>query len=174
MADESFGALLHRFRTGAGLTQAELGDLSGLSVQTISTLERGTRSSPRRPTVLAISEALRLSPDAHERLLAAAQPVKQPWPSSDPIGSDASFALVPRMLPPSVADFTGRQTEVEQLRKLLATPQLAPGAPKSAVIAGMGGVGKTSLALHVAHLLAESYPDGQLFIDRSSGGRADG
>ena len=43
---------------------------------------------------------------------------------------------------------------------------------KAVVIDGMAGVGKTALAVHVAHQLAQEYPDGQLFADLR--GYADG
>ncbi|MFD8493694.1 BTAD domain-containing putative transcriptional regulator [Amycolatopsis sp. NPDC059657] len=66
---------------------------------------------------------------------------------------------VPAELPPDVADFTDRQAEVERLCELLA-PGKAPVA-----INGPGGVGKSALAVHVAHRLADRFPDGQLYVD---------
>ncbi|GIE97586.1 AfsR/SARP family transcriptional regulator [Paractinoplanes rishiriensis] len=66
-------------------------------------------------------------------------------------------------LPGDVADFTGREP---QLRRLLAAPGAAP--PTAAVVLavdGMAGVGKSTLAVHVAHRLAGRYPDGRLFLD---------
>ncbi|MFL6120499.1 ATP-binding protein, partial [Actinophytocola sp.] len=59
-------------------------------------------------------------------------------------------------LPRGVHDFTGRAAE---LRRLLVTPA------EVTVINGMAGVGKTTLAVHAAHRLADRYPDGQLFVD---------
>jgi DNA-binding SARP family transcriptional activator len=70
-----------------------------------------------------------------------------------------------RDLPGDAADFTGRNPE---LRRLLAA---APGQDEAAqtvvisAIDGMAGIGKTALAVHAAHLLADRFPDGQLFID---------
>jgi tetratricopeptide (TPR) repeat protein len=65
-------------------------------------------------------------------------------------------------LPSDIADFTGRTTEIETIRQ-----QLLDG--KSLVIsavAGMAGVGKSALAIHVAQQLAESdYPEVQLYVD---------
>lgn len=59
-----------------------------------------------------------------------------------------------------VPDFTGRATEVGRLCALGAVD----GVPV-AVIDGMPGVGKTTLAVHVAHRLAPSFPDTQLHVD---------
>lgn len=66
-------------------------------------------------------------------------------------------------LPHDVVDFTGRDEEVA---RLLDTVGDTSGATTVIVaIDGMAGVGKTALAVHAAHRLAERYPDVQLFID---------
>ncbi|WP_438296171.1 AfsR/SARP family transcriptional regulator [Streptomyces sp. HUAS TT7] len=71
----------------------------------------------------------------------------------------------PCTLPYGLADFTGRERE---LTALLAA-MTGPGEPDrtSAIVAidGMGGSGKTSLAVHAAHKVAADFPDGQLHID---------
>jgi tetratricopeptide (TPR) repeat protein len=64
-------------------------------------------------------------------------------------------------LPSAPADFTGRQDEVDQITRHLSGGE---GAAISG-LTGMGGIGKTALALIVAHKLAPSYPDAQIFID---------
>ncbi|MGF1432427.1 ATP-binding protein, partial [Kitasatospora sp. LaBMicrA B282] len=66
-------------------------------------------------------------------------------------------------LPRDVADFTGRGPERDRLLAAAAAP--ATSAVVISAIDGMAGVGKTALAVHVAHTLAEQYPDGQVFID---------
>jgi DNA-binding SARP family transcriptional activator len=71
--------------------------------------------------------------------------------------------VVPRQLPPDISDFTGRTGELTTLRSRLAG---RPGtALVVAAIAGMGGIGKTALALHLAHQVAGDYPDGQLYVN---------
>jgi tetratricopeptide (TPR) repeat protein len=71
---------------------------------------------------------------------------------------------VPRQLPPAVACFTGRDVELTALTSLLR-----PGVRASAVvisaIGGTAGVGKTALAVHWAHQVAERFPDGQLYVN---------
>jgi DNA-binding SARP family transcriptional activator/Flp pilus assembly protein TadD len=71
-----------------------------------------------------------------------------------------------RCLPRDVVDFTGRDDVVRRLLALVPVdPSDGPASPIIEVIDGMAGTGKTSLAVHVAHLAAERYPDAQLFID---------
>ena len=82
---------------------------------------------------------------------------------------------VPRQLPACGTHFVGRTAELALLRGLLdpasGAPALTP-APRATVgttllvaIAGTAGVGKTALALHFAHLAADRYPDGQLYVN---------
>ncbi|MEU4656393.1 BTAD domain-containing putative transcriptional regulator [Streptomyces sp. NPDC023723] len=70
---------------------------------------------------------------------------------------------VPEQLPADLPDFTGRTSDVAQLHDLLTAPR--GGTAVSVAIHGMGGIGKTALALHVAHLVRPAYPDGQLVAD---------
>ncbi|MET9401669.1 BTAD domain-containing putative transcriptional regulator [Kitasatospora sp. NPDC002965] len=69
----------------------------------------------------------------------------------------------PAQLPPDAADFTGRTAPVRVLDEALGSP--SPQALVIATVVGMGGVGKTALALHVAHRVRDAYPDGQLYVD---------
>lgn len=74
-----------------------------------------------------------------------------------------SPAPVHGMLPYDLQDFTGRRRELDQL--LGAGAASRDRAPTLVTLSGMPGVGKTALAVHAAHLLAEAFPDGQLFVD---------
>ncbi|MGW1922660.1 AfsR/SARP family transcriptional regulator [Streptomyces massasporeus] len=63
-------------------------------------------------------------------------------------------------LPPCPAHFIGRTAVRDALHRTLTAPDPHP----TAVISGMAGVGKSALALHVAHQLKERFPDGQLHL----------
>ena len=73
----------------------------------------------------------------------------------------------PAQLPADITDFTGRAGQVERLRGLLASSGAGgnPGAVRVALVVGAGGLGKTALAVHTAHLLASEFPDGQLYAN---------
>ncbi len=159
----TLGDLLREYRTAAGLTQGALAEKAGLSEQAVSLLERGTRRRPRPSTVHALAEALGLDPGAEQRLAQAARGLEEPAAAED-VSPSGGTATAPRQLPPTLADFTGRASELEVLVSLL-THDHAAATVRMAAVTGMGGVGKTSLAVHAAHLTAESYPDGHLYLD---------
>ncbi|HEX6686468.1 MAG TPA: BTAD domain-containing putative transcriptional regulator [Candidatus Limnocylindrales bacterium] len=69
---------------------------------------------------------------------------------------------IPAQLPLNVQRFVGRRTELAQLDALAAADR---SGAMVAVIAGTAGVGKTALAVHWSHLVADSFPDGQLFLN---------
>ncbi|WP_453086968.1 BTAD domain-containing putative transcriptional regulator [Streptomyces rectiviolaceus] len=102
---------------------------------------------------------------------ADAAPAPGPVPATGPALVPASTR--PAQLPPCPPHFTGRQEVVRSLARLLTGQggggdvlDRAPGsAPPVAVLSGMAGVGKSALALHVAHRLREHFPDGQLYVN---------
>ena len=83
------------------------------------------------------------------------------------IAASASSGSGPRQLPPDTGLFTGRHDELEHLLDLAdrAGTGGSPGTVVISAIDGMGGVGKTALAVRAAHRLAPHFPDGQLFLD---------
>ncbi|MBB6435527.1 AfsR/SARP family transcriptional regulator [Streptomyces candidus] len=100
-----------------------------------------------------------------QRILAAdtelAEPVETP-PSAVPA------VVLPAQLPASVPDFTGRATLVRELGERLAHAETSVMAVSA--LAGIGGVGKTTLAVHVAHAARPHFPDGQLYVDLQGAG----
>jgi tetratricopeptide (TPR) repeat protein len=63
-------------------------------------------------------------------------------------------------LPPEVPDFTGREYEIQSI-----TQAVANAGSLAVLISGKPGVGKTTLALHIAYLLRERFQDGALYAD---------
>lgn len=95
-------------------------------------------------------------------------PVPAPGPAAAPEGPAPAAAFVeppavPRLLPGAIADFTGRDELLARLRAGLEEAAETPYALRIVAITGKGGVGKTTLAVHLGHSLANRFPDGQMF-----------
>ena len=101
------------------------------------------------------------------RLPQVAAPVAPVTPAAPPTAARPTSPSGPRQLPPDTRLFTGRENELGALFSLVEQARAAsePGTLLVSVIDGMGGVGKTALAVRAAHRLAPHYPDGQLFLD---------
>ncbi|TDU02462.1 tetratricopeptide repeat protein [Streptomyces sp. 846.5] len=166
MGGSAFGELLRDCRLTAGWTQDELADRSGVSAHSISVLEAGRRQ-PRLSSVTRLADALALDPRRCEQLLAAART------RSAPARPDSSRDKVrprpdaPCQLPYDTRLFTGRARELDQLLSLArsAPAGSACGMVVISAIDGMGGVGKSALAIRAAHRARPQFPDGQLFVD---------
>jgi predicted ATPase/transcriptional regulator with XRE-family HTH domain len=126
-----FGDLLRDHRAAARLTQEQLADLAGLSLDAVSALERGVRKTPRRATVFALADALRLNPLQREALVGAAQQ------SPAMVPADGASVL---LLPPPTR-LIGRAAEMARLRACLTQPGV-----RLVTVTGPPGVGKTRLA----------------------------
>lgn len=86
-------------------------------------------------------------------------------------GGPASIAehqAIPRRLPASIADFTGRDRQLVEIKQLL-TDETGPHPPRYGMrivaISGKGGVGKSTLAIRAAHEVREEFADGHLYVD---------
>ncbi|MFG2645790.1 BTAD domain-containing putative transcriptional regulator [Streptomyces sp. NPDC048370] len=99
-----------------------------------------------------------------QRILRADAELARPVEESTPTPSVAR----PAQLPATVPDFTGRAAFVRELGKRLATAEGSVMAVSA--LAGIGGVGKTTLAVHVAHEARPHFPDGQLYVDLQGAG----
>ncbi|MFC3737624.1 ATP-binding protein [Paractinoplanes deccanensis] len=131
-------------------------ELSGLSLRALARRAELSSSSlsryltgqlvPPWEAVVALCRAVGRDP----------RPLRAVWAAA----SAAGAAPPPRRndLPADLFDFTGRESERARVEELVSTA----GA---VAVDGMAGVGKTSLAVHVAHRLAAKFPDGGLYLD---------
>jgi DNA-binding SARP family transcriptional activator len=114
--------------------------------------------------------AAELGADPAPRLQRLHQQVLRADPALDPPGREptvvAEIVPVPRQLPGDVPAFTGREGELAALAAVLDGHQRqGGGAIVISAIAGTAGVGKTGLAVHWAHRIADRFPDGQLYVN---------
>jgi len=85
-------------------------------------------------------------------------------PETAPLAADQP--AVPRQLPAGIRHFVGRAGELATLAGLLdEVGQETPGTVVISAIDGTAGVGKTAMALHWAHQVADEFPDGQLYMN---------
>src|SRR5262245_19262061 len=158
--DVAFGALLRAQRMLSGLTQEELAEHSGLSVRAIRNLEIGRTERPQQQTVELLASALGLDVSARTDLLRAAK----------------RRAAAATGLPADVPEMVGRGDVLRLLTRREGAPRDGGGvarvpfatlteAPRLVLVSGGPGVGKTAFVVHVAHRLAERFPDGQVYLD---------
>jgi DNA-binding SARP family transcriptional activator/tetratricopeptide (TPR) repeat protein len=105
----------------------------------------------------------------HQQILAADPALDPPAPAhggraAPETAAGQPTAIVPRQLPAAVSHFTGRAAELEALTGMLSDASGTSTAVISALV-GTAGVGKTALAVHWAHQVAERFGDGQLYVN---------
>jgi predicted ATPase/transcriptional regulator with XRE-family HTH domain len=156
-----FALKLRRLRERAGLTQEELADRAGLTSHAVSALERGTRTRPYPHTVRALAGALRMS-EAEQVDLVASIPSRrgstaQPGTVEPPAAPPPAGLVVPP------TRLYGRDGDVLALTSLVRS-----GHVRLVTLTGMGGVGKTRLAVALAGELAPDFPDGVVQVTLAS------
>src|SRR5215471_19107799 len=159
-----FGELLAGFRFSRGLSQDKLADRSGMSVRAIRGLERGQVGRPRWASVSLLADALALS-DAERAAFRGAAAGLGRSAGRPGEGGPARVPVALSQLPPDLEDFTGREGPLERLRAHMAGHRGGPSAVVITGAVGKAGVGKTALAVHVAHQMRPDFPDGQLYVN---------
>jgi transcriptional regulator with XRE-family HTH domain len=145
LAADGFGGLLRRYRVLAGLSQEALAARAGLSRRGIADLERGARRFPYPDTVARLANALELDQADRAEFVVASRPRRAGWSRVPPLPVDPSL-------------FVGRRAEIAELTALIADVRLL-------TLTGTGGIGKTRVALELAHRIQPEYPDGVVFVD---------
>lgn len=159
----SFGTLLRHHRERVGMTQERLAQQAAISERTVRNLETGRVQRPHRDSVRLLAAALGLV--GAERAEFEGASWNSGWLGS--VGGQA-VGLNPCQLPADVPDFTGRDETVALLDRVLSEP--VHGTVPVAVVSGSPGVGKTALALRMAHRLRDRFPDGQFYVDLRGAG----
>lgn len=83
--------------------------------------------------------------------------------AGDAPGRPGDHPPVPRQLPPALGDFTGQEAELADAETALRAERACDEPAAVVTISGLGGSGKTALAVQAGHRLKTVYPDGQLF-----------
>lgn len=139
----------------AELQRLELAILRG---EDLGRVEVARRPAPLATAPVAVVPSLTPPPAAMaERVVPGPRPSRLLPPSR-----------IPSPLPPipTIPGFIGREHEVDRLVGLLTAPRPDGGFDRApfAVLSGAPGIGKTALALHVAHLVSGHFPDGCLLL----------
>ncbi|QIY58996.1 helix-turn-helix domain-containing protein [Streptomyces sp. RPA4-5] len=134
----SLGGLLQHYRGRARLTQTELAGLSAVSVRAIRNLELGLARNPRKETIRLLADALRLGGGRRAALFVAAGLQ----------ADDATFEVLSVLPAVAATRPHGRSADLERTVGLLRRP-----TGRIVTAAGLGGSGKTRLALAAAHAL---------------------
>ncbi|TDU69052.1 DNA-binding SARP family transcriptional activator [Streptomyces sp. KS 21] len=95
------------------------------------------------------------------RIAPSAPPVPLPAGPVDAVSTADAGVPAPDNLPFESGHFVGRTAEIEAL----LAGGAAAGPRRVLSVDGMGGVGKTTLAVYFAHRVADRYPDGRIFLD---------
>jgi len=146
----SFGTLLRRYRTVAGLTQEALAARAQISARTIADLERGINRIPRHDTFELLMSALDLTAQQRALLLAMVRPEM----TATTLGT---LALSRLPFPPT--RLIGRAQEMTRALTLLRSDGV-----RLLTLTGPAGVGKTRLGLQIARELGKHFADGVVFV----------
>lgn len=163
---ETFGEYLKYLRRRARLTQSELGRAVGYSREQIVRLEHNQRFPDPATLNALFIPALELqhNPASAARLIELAARARE------------KQETVPHNLPPELTSFIGRDKEIAEIVHRLTTGKKhrdgAAPAVRLLTLTGVGGTGKTRLALQAAHALLPSFRDGVWFVELAHIGEA--
>src|SRR5579862_1587056 len=174
------GSMLRRLREERGHSREGLARLTRLGVRpsTIRDIESGKTQHPRMGSVIMLADALQLPDEERAAFMAAARDSDSSTAGNSSVTGNNSAAegnsnhggstgiLPPRMLPYDIETFTGRDAELSRLADA-ARRAARTGKTVVCVIEGMGGLGKTALAVRAGHQATDAglFPDAHLFLD---------
>jgi predicted ATPase/transcriptional regulator with XRE-family HTH domain len=161
--DYSFGAWIKRRRKALDLTQQELAQRVGCSASLIFKIESDERSISRQMAEL-LAEHLEIPSDQRDLFMRVARQEKMvdslELPSRLPTAQSLSVPQPPLTnLPVPLTSFHGREHELRAITQRIQDP-----ACRLLTLTGPGGVGKTRLAIEVAHQVHEKFNHGACFV----------
>ena len=176
---EAFGDKLERLRKERFLSRQALASASEVPYPTIRDLEHGKTRAPRLSTIKNLADALELGDPERSEFLASAREHARHYPrkpaaearpgAEEPDDEATAREPVVRTLPRDIGSFVGRETEMRRLLGGADDVALAGDIGGLFAIEGMGGIGKTTLAVHAAYKIIKEFPgefpDGQIFLD---------
>ncbi|MDG5803901.1 BTAD domain-containing putative transcriptional regulator [Streptomyces ossamyceticus] len=126
----------------------------------------GAPARPPRPTPTGTvpAAAPTATPVAAPSAAPVAAPVTAPTAVPVPVPASQPTPLRPSHLPTDLPAFIGREAELATLLRVTDTAAASTGAPVTVLLSGMPGIGKTALAVHWAHRVADRFPDGRLHV----------
>ena len=155
MTARSFGQLVRYYRRARDFTQTNLAAGVGYAVSTIRRIENDT---------------LYPSQELFERLVACLEiPVEEYLRFTDHSPTDDKDYLQPMYMPSSFGNVTvplpmiGRDKDLNTIHTLLHQPDV-----RLITLTGLGGIGKTCLAVNVAYQIRHLFPDGVFMISMTS------
>jgi predicted ATPase/transcriptional regulator with XRE-family HTH domain len=162
-SEYSFGNWVRRRRKALDLTQPELAQRVGCSLSLIFKIESDARR-PSRQVAELLAEHLGIPPGQRDLFLKVARQEKavdhlEPVPSLSMPQLDSSSKLLQPNLPLPLTSLIGREHELQMIIQQVQDP-----ACRLLTLTGPGGVGKTRLALEVAHRLRDTFGDGVCFV----------
>ena len=185
-AMEEFGHWLKRRRRSLGLTQVELGRLTGYASETLRKVEAGEQR-PSRQMAEQLAMHLDIASDERERFVRFARsdthvdhalsrvppaplsslPAPAGVPAVQPTAPAPAVPEVqlrrPSLIPTDLSSFVGRDRELAAITQLLLRPDV-----RLLTVIGPPGIGKTRLALQAAQALRQQYSDDVVFVSLAS------
>ncbi|MEA2517799.1 MAG: hypothetical protein QOG16_1637 [Actinomycetota bacterium] len=145
---------IRRRRVSASLTQEELAEKAGISVRTISDIERGLRRFVYQDTAERLAEALGVGAPDKEEFISVAR-----GRASDLQSGLLGLPSRPNRVPVPPTRMIGREKEMEML-----LDAFRDGSIRSISLTGPGGIGKTRLAVEAAAAAQDTFQDGVFFV----------
>lgn len=162
MAEVSFGEWLKRRRGAEGWTQQELAQKINCSTSALRKLESELRR-PSPQTVEQLADLFAIPPSERKTFLRFARGDWQAFSTAG--GEEIAWGISETErrsnLPALITSFIGREREQREIVDLVRKNRLT-------TLAGIGGIGKTRLAIEVGHQLLPEYPDGVWFVTLES------